>query len=84
MKPQDIILMKKAIEETGRSDKTLRVWCRDFGIGRQSSPNAPIEISHPALEMVMHGDLMALEMLRAGERTAPRVERYFRHLGLKT
>lgn len=83
MKPQDIIPMKTAIDATGKADRTLRGWCREHGISRQSSASAPLEISRPALEMVMHGDMVALELLRAGERTAPRVARYFRHLGIE-
>lgn len=83
MKPQDIIPMKTAIDVTGKADRTLRGWCREHGISRQSSASAPLEISRPALEMVMHGDMVALELLRAGERTAPRVARYFRHLGIE-
>lgn len=82
MKAQDVIPLKTAALETGKSDKTLRAWVRDFGIGRQSGPSAPIEISHPALEMVLHGDMAALELLRVGDRSSPRVVRFFRHLGI--
>lgn len=82
MNRADIITLKEAIYRTGKSDKTLRTWCRLFGISRQTHTGAPIEISAPALEMVMHGDMEALELLRGGNRHHPRVRRFFDHLGL--
>jgi hypothetical protein len=57
-------------------------WCKEFGIGRQAKPGAPLDISAPALEMVIHGDVAALELLREGKRIHPRVKRYFDHLGI--
>ncbi|CAN7172130.1 hypothetical protein [Rhizobium leguminosarum] len=82
MRLDEIINLKTAAHRTGRDDKTLRGWCKEFGIGRQAKPGAPIEISAPALEMVMHGDVAALELLREGNRHHPRVARYFDHLGI--
>jgi hypothetical protein len=82
MRSDEIINLKTAIHRTGRDDRTLRGWCKEFGIGRQAKPCAPIEISAPALEMVLHGDVAALELLREGKRDHPRVRRYFDHLGL--
>lgn len=84
MRKDDIILMKRAEDHAGKTDKTIRNWCRQYGIGRQSCPGAPIEISAPALEMVLEGDMIALELLREGNRTHPRVKRYFDHLGIPT
>ncbi|MGO6898748.1 hypothetical protein ACCT15_35630 [Rhizobium ruizarguesonis] len=82
MHRSDIITLKEAVHRTGKSDRTLRSWCKLFGISRQASSGAPIEISAPALEMVMHGDMEALELLRRGDRHHPRVRRFFEHLGL--
>ncbi|WP_392711123.1 hypothetical protein [Rhizobium ruizarguesonis] len=82
MRPDEIINLKTAVHRTGRDEKTLRGWCREFGIGRQSKPGAPLDISAPALEMVIHGDVAALELLREGKRMHPRVRRYFDHLGV--
>lgn len=82
MKADDIIALKEAVFATGRSDKTIRHWCKKFGIGRQACAGGPLEISAPALEMVKHGDVAALELLREGKRTHPRVKRYFDHLGI--
>jgi hypothetical protein len=82
MHRSEVTSLKEAAYRTGKSEKTLKSWCRQFGIGRQSSSGAPIEISAPALEMVLHGDTSALELLRDGDRHHPRVKRYFDHLGI--
>lgn len=82
MNRDDVINLKTAVHRTGRDEKTIRGWCRDFGIGRQVKPGSPMDISAPALEMVVHGDVAALELLREGKRTHPRVARYFHHLGI--
>ncbi|MDR9808209.1 hypothetical protein [Rhizobium hidalgonense] len=82
MQQNDIITLKEAVHRTGKSDRTLRSWCKLFRISRQTNSGAPIEISAPALEMVMHGDMEALELLRSGNRHHPRVRRFFDHLGL--
>ncbi|WP_085034113.1 hypothetical protein [Ensifer aridi] len=84
MRADDIINLKAAVHITGRSEKTIRGWCRQFGIGSQACPGGPLEISAPALEMVRHGDVTALELLREGKRDHPRVSRYFDHLGIPT
>ena len=70
------------MKRSGRTDKTLRSLCRRYGIARRSLSSRRWEISGPALEMVMQGDLEALELLRAGNRDDARVRRYFDHLGL--
>lgn len=82
MRKDEIINLKTAVYVTGRSEKTIRHWCKEFGIGVQPCPGAPLEISAPALEMVRHGDVAALELLREGKRDHPRVRRIFEHLGL--
>lgn len=80
--PDEVINIKTAAFRASRDKKTIRGWCKEFGIGRQVKPGAPLDISAPALEMVMHGDLVALVLLREGRRTHPRVSRYFDLLGL--
>ncbi len=82
MRRSDIIPLRAAIAQSGKSDRTLRDWCKRYGIGRQMNPGSPLEISGPALEMVLHGDFEALELLRNGARLDPRVVRYFDHLGI--
>lgn len=82
MERGDIIYMKQAEDRAGRDFKTIKIWIEKHGIGRHSCWAAPYEISAPALEMVMSGDLIALELLREGNRSHPRVKRYFDHLGI--
>lgn len=84
MRADDIIALKTAVHRTGKSEKTIRGWCKTFGIGTQACAGGPLEISAPALEMVRHGDVVALELLREGKRDHPRVSRYFDHLGIPT
>ncbi|MGO8244077.1 hypothetical protein [Rhizobium laguerreae] len=82
MRRDEVINLKLAVYCTGLDEKTLRGWCKEFGIGRQAKPGSPLGISAPALEMVVHGDMVALQLLRDGKRTDPRVSRYFDFLGL--
>jgi len=82
MRPDDIVLMKRAVDLTGKDERTLRNWNKQYRVGRQSTKSAPIEFSAPALLMLLHGDRDALELLRAGNRTHPSVSRYFDHLGI--
>ena len=82
MRKDEIINLKTAVHITGRSEKTIRAWCIEFAIGVQPCPGAPLDISAPALEMVRHGDFIALERFRDGQRDHPRVRRIFDHLGL--
>lgn len=64
MRPDEVRDIKSAADYAGRDDRTIRRWAKHYGIGRQSGPGAPIEISLPALEMVLHGEWEALEKLR--------------------
>lgn len=83
MEPGDVIRIDMAAFRAKRNAKTIRRWVQIYGIGRQVGPSAPLEISLPALEMVLHGDFDALEMLRAGQRQHPDVIRYFEHVGMR-
>ena len=82
MRRDEVIALKRAVVHSGKSEATIRRWCKAHGIARQSGPAAPLEISLLALEMVLHADLEALELLRNGERSNPIVRRYVDHLGL--
>lgn len=57
-------------------DKTIRKWVKQDGIGRQSSENAPLQISLPALLMRVDGQMETLERLRIGDRDHPSVVFY--------
>lgn len=82
MEPDDIINLKRAEVFADRDEKVIRSWCKEFGIGRQVKPGSPIEISLPALHMLLHGDFYALEIFRDGDRDHPAVARHLRYLGL--
>lgn len=82
MHRDDVINLDRAAHMTGKSPDTLRRWNRKYRIARQAGPNAPLEFSVLAVEMVHHGDFEALEMLRAGNRSHPAVTRYIDYLGL--
>ncbi|SEH78493.1 hypothetical protein SAMN05216228_1008119 [Rhizobium tibeticum] len=82
MRPDDVVPMKRAVDLTGRDERTLRNWNKRYRVGRQSSKSAPIEFSAPALVMILHGDTFALEELRKGNRMHPSVVRYFEFLGI--
>lgn len=82
MYPEEILDVKSACNLTGKSDKTIRRWCNRFGIARQSMASAPLEISAPALMLVLYGCHDALERLRIGDRSHPDTVRMLSHLGL--
>lgn len=74
--------LKEAAFIARRSVDTVRRWYDEHGIGRQAGPGAPIEISVVALQMVLHGDFGALDLLKAGDRSNPRVRQYIEFVGL--
>ncbi|RYG57229.1 MAG: hypothetical protein EON56_02865 [Alphaproteobacteria bacterium] len=80
--PDEVLDIKTASHRVKRSVDQVRRWHKEHGIGRQAGPNAPIEISAPALCMVQHGDFSALDELKAGHRDSDRVVRYLDFLGL--
>ena len=82
MRRDEAIRIKQAAEYADKSDKTIRRWIKRYGIARQSVDGGPYDVSVLALEMAMHGDFAALELLRAGNRSAPEVRRYVEFLGL--
>lgn len=82
MRADEILNIKRAASHARRNEKTIRIWVRQYGIGRQSCAGGPVEVSRIALDMVLHGDMDALEKLREGERGDPDVARYFNFAGL--
>jgi hypothetical protein len=84
MRKGETIGMKQAEDKTGLSAKTIKRWCKEFGIGVHSCSSASWRISAPALLMVLHGDICALELLRSGNRTHARVARYYDELGINS
>jgi hypothetical protein len=82
MLSDEIMPIGKAAQYARRNERTIRRWVKAYGIGRNTSRTAPLEISRPALDMVLHGDFETLERLHANERSHPDVARYFELAGL--
>lgn len=81
--PRDEVLtVRAAARYARRSEAQIRRWCKRYPISRQAGRNAPIEVSRLALEMVLHGDMEALEELVSAGRDAPAVQQYMRAPGL--
>lgn len=78
MMPSEMIRIETAMLMAGKCDRTIREWCRDFGIGRQSTPGSHLQISAPALMMKVDGQAEILERFRNGERDHPLVRFYLR------
>lgn len=72
--------LKQAVHYCGKHEDTVRDWVKIYAIGRQAVKNSRIEVSIPGFEMVRCGDLEALELLRAGDRSHPRVRHYLDRL----
>lgn len=77
----EILTIQQAARVVNRSEKTVREWNDEHGIGQQSGPGAPIEISWIALLMVAAGDFETLEKFRNDDRRSWQVVRYFRVFG---
>lgn len=83
MRNEEVISLKEAMFRTGNSEKTIRRWCKKDGIGRQTTPGAPWQISAVALEAKRYGDETALVALRQGNFTSDDIRRYLIALGLE-
>ncbi|WAJ27378.1 hypothetical protein [Antarcticirhabdus aurantiaca] len=79
--PEEGATLKAAARRFKLSVDTIRRLYRAHGIGRQSSPRAPIIVSLPALMMIQHADVEALMLLREGRRDHPAVQRYLQIIG---
>ncbi|WP_413710667.1 hypothetical protein [Rhizobium sp. Rhizsp82] len=82
MKPDEIINIRQAAFRASVCTKTIRRWVASDGIGRQSRPGAPLQISAVALEMKVCGDQEALQLLRENQRLDARVQMYFSRIGV--
>lgn len=82
IRQDEIMNAARAAAHAKRNVKTIRQWCKVYGIGRQSLGGGPLEVSRIGLDMVLHGDMEALEKLRDGKRDDPDVIRYFHFAGV--
>lgn len=81
IRPAERIGIREACAHAGKTDRTIRTWCKQFGIGRVPMAGGALVISLPALNMVMENDPEALELLRQGDRSHPIVRRHFSETG---
>ncbi len=82
MRQGETYSIRLAALHANRDEKTIRRWCEQYGIGRQSGKNAPIDVSALGLEMVLHGDFQTLELLKSGHDRHPDVAAYRTFLDL--
>ncbi|CUX31916.1 hypothetical protein [Agrobacterium genomosp. 13] len=82
MAEAEIISLKEARRRSGKDIKTIKRWCISHGIGRRPGNSGPWQISGPALEMYLNGDMEAIEILRMNDRLHPRLIKHFSRLGL--
>jgi hypothetical protein len=57
------LTMKEAADVAGKSQRTVRTWCMEHGIGRRVAGGAWV-VSKIALQMLLDGDLDALASYR--------------------
>lgn len=72
--------MLEAMEATGLSERTLRRWHASHRIACRIGSR--FSFSLPALLMLMHEDDEALDLLREGKRSDPRVVVYLEAAGV--
>lgn len=71
----------EAAERANRTERTIRMWCRDYDIGRRVA-GGPWLVSRVALAMFLNDDAQALRAYLAGDRHSPRIAAYFVAEGL--
>jgi hypothetical protein len=76
---EERIVIRKAARIAGKSERTLRNWCVEHGIGRRVA-GGNWAVSRVALAMLLDGDLEALAAYRdRGERGSSEiVAKYYR------
>ena len=71
----------EAAEQADRTERTIRMWCRDHDIGRHVA-GGPWLVSRVALAMYLNGDDTALRAYLAGDRQSALVRDYYNAAGL--
>ncbi|MDO9426028.1 MAG: helix-turn-helix domain-containing protein [Methylobacterium sp.] len=72
----------EAAHQADRTERTIRMWCRDHDIGRRIA-GGPWMVSRVALAMFLNDDACALRAYLAGDRRSSRVVAYFAAQGLE-
>lgn len=71
----------EAAARANRTERTIRMWCRDHDIGRRVA-GGPWMVSRVALAMHLNDDAAALRIYLAGDRASPAIEAYYAAEGL--
>lgn len=71
----------EAARKANRTERTIRMWCRDHDIGRRVA-GGPWLVSRVALAMFLNDDAPALRAYLGGDRRSPKVSAYFAAEGL--
>jgi hypothetical protein len=79
--PAEAIGTAAAAKRAGKHERTIREWAGLYNIGRRIGGRW--KISAPALEMLLAGDVEALDKYLAGDRTSERVQAYYAQLGIR-
>ncbi|WP_339162562.1 helix-turn-helix domain-containing protein [Methylobacterium bullatum] len=72
----------EAAQQANRTERTIRMWCRDHDIGRRIA-GGPWLVSRVALAMFLNDDTTTLRAYLAGDRRSARVSAYFAAEGLE-
>lgn len=78
---REVLAVCEAAALAGRSERTVRLWCEAYGIGRRVAKGR-VAVSLPALQMLLDGDLRALAAYREHGRWHELAWPYFARLGL--
>jgi hypothetical protein len=73
--PAEAIRITKAATLAGKSERTIRNWCRERHIGRRIAGQWAVSVV--ALDMLLAGDDEGLNAYLAGDRSSARIVSYY-------
>jgi hypothetical protein len=79
--PREGISLKTAAARSGKSETTIRDWCKARGLGRRVGGGSWV-VSQVALAMHLDGDGRALAAYLAGDRSSAAVRVYYSRHGV--
>jgi hypothetical protein len=77
---REALSVSQAAQVAGKSERTLRLWCALYDIGRRVG-GGRWQVSRVALMMMLDGDAEALRAYLSGDRSSEGVARYFERSG---
>lgn len=79
--PREGISLALAAKRANKSERTMRYWCSQHGLGRRVGGGVWV-VSQVALTMFIDGDAETLAAYHSGDRSSERVRSYFERLGV--